>query len=549
MRYSLIALIPALAALSQAASSDQWAARSIYQVITDRYHRSSTSDAPCNITNYCGGTWNGITENLDYIQNMGFTAIQISPVNLNINSTTIYGQAFHGYWQTSLYDINPNFGSEDDLKRLSAELHKRNMYLLVDVVASEMAVDIGNHNMTADTKIDYSAFSPAPFNDESSYNPYCPIVDWNNQTEYQNCWLGFTGVATPDIKTEDKKVAAALGEWIKELVANYSIDGIRVDGSKQMTYDFFGDFVKAAGVFPLGEVFSGDPKITCDYQQYTEGLENYPVFNTVIQAFTAGKMPAMVDMIKKVKEACNATQYLANFIENQDQPRFASLNEDETLAANAMAFTILADGIPKYYYGQEQHLKGEYSPFNRQALWENNPSTTSNLYVLTTKLNTIRNHAISVNSNYVTNSSILLYTDDSTYATRKGPNGVQIVSILSNQGSKGGKYSLAVDKAADPGTNLTEIFTCATYIANDNGTIYVDLDKGEPRVLFPTFQMNGTGVCGFAKDASSGTFSVNATSPDSAANGKGSKKGGAGAVRVATWMTGGVVGLVAMALL
>lgn len=100
MKYSLIPLVPLFAGLSQAASSDDWAGRSIYQVITDRYHRSSDLDAPCNITNYCGGTWNGITENLDYIQNMGFTAIQISPVNLNINSTTIYGQAFHGYWQT-----------------------------------------------------------------------------------------------------------------------------------------------------------------------------------------------------------------------------------------------------------------------------------------------------------------------------------------------------------------------------------------------------------------------------------------------------------------
>lgn len=100
MKYSIIPFVPLFAGLSRAASSDDWAGRSIYQVITDRYHRSSDSDAPCNITNYCGGTWNGITENLDYIQNMGFTAIQISPVNLNINSTTIYGQAFHGYWQT-----------------------------------------------------------------------------------------------------------------------------------------------------------------------------------------------------------------------------------------------------------------------------------------------------------------------------------------------------------------------------------------------------------------------------------------------------------------
>lgn len=206
------------------------------------------------------------------------------------------------------------------------------MYLLVDVVASEMAVDIGDHNMTAGTKIDYSAFSPAPFNDEASYNSYCPIVDWQNVTEYQNCWLGYTGVATPDIKTENKDIAAALGTWIKELVANYSIDGIRIDGAKQITYDFFQDFVDASGVYPLGEVDDGDAAFTCNYQQYTEGLENYPVYFTTIQAFTAGKMSGLVDMVKSVGALCKSPQYLANFIENQDQPRFASYNDDETVS-------------------------------------------------------------------------------------------------------------------------------------------------------------------------------------------------------------------------
>ncbi|TGO82006.1 hypothetical protein BPOR_0947g00040 [Botrytis porri] len=547
MKYSLIPFVPLFAGLSQAASSDDWAGRSIYQVITDRYHRSSDLDAPCNITNYCGGTWNGITENLDYIQNMGFTAIQISPVNLNINSTTIYGQAFHGYWQTSLYDLNPNFGSADDLLKLSAELHKRKMYLLVDVVASEMAVDIGDHNMTAGTKIDYSAFSPAPFNDEASYNSYCPIVDWQNVTEYQNCWLGYTGVATPDIKTENKDIAAALGTWIKELVANYSIEGIRVDGAKQITYDFFQDFVDAAGVYPLGEVDDGDAAFTCKYQQYTEGLENYPVYFTIIQAFTAGKMSGLVDMVKSVGALCKSPQYLANFIENQDQPRFASYNDDETLAANAMAFTILADGIPKYYYGQEQHLQGNYSPYNRQALWESKPSTTTPLYTMTATLNTLRNHAISINSNYITNSSILLHSDDSTYAARKGPNGVQIVSVLSNQGSKGGAYTIAINSAADAGTNMTEVITCTSYIASENGTLFIEMDKGEPRVLFPTYQMNGTGVCGFDEDASAGTATSTATATGSAASASSTKKGDASGLRVVGWVFMGAMGASALA--
>lgn len=45
----------------------------------------------------CGGSWIGITEHLDYIQNMGFDAIWISPVVENIDDKTPYGEPYHGY--------------------------------------------------------------------------------------------------------------------------------------------------------------------------------------------------------------------------------------------------------------------------------------------------------------------------------------------------------------------------------------------------------------------------------------------------------------------
>ena len=70
--------------------------------------------------------------NLDYIQNMGFTAIWISPVTLNIPQNTSEGVAYHGYWQTSLYDLNPNFGTAADLQALSQAVHARDMFLMVD---------------------------------------------------------------------------------------------------------------------------------------------------------------------------------------------------------------------------------------------------------------------------------------------------------------------------------------------------------------------------------------------------------------------------------
>jgi hypothetical protein len=63
----------------------EWKARSIYQVLTDRFATSGPTDPDpdIDISNrpYCGGTWQGIIEKLDYIQGMGFDAVWISPVS------------------------------------------------------------------------------------------------------------------------------------------------------------------------------------------------------------------------------------------------------------------------------------------------------------------------------------------------------------------------------------------------------------------------------------------------------------------------------------
>lgn len=155
------------------------------------------------------------------------------------------------------------------------------------------------------------------------------------------------------------------------------------------------------------------------------------------------------------------------------------------------------------YYGQEQHLPGNYSPYNRQALWPTQYDTSAELYNLTSTLNKLRNHAISIDDHYVTNWSSILYTDGSTYATRKGPNGAQIVAVLSNQGLQGGDYTLQVPGVADPGTNLTEVTLCdSTVIAGENGTITVPMGQGQPRVYYPTFNLNGSGLCSLESSSS-----------------------------------------------
>ena len=188
------------------------------------------------------------------------------------------------------------------------------------------------------------------------------------------------------------------------------------------------------------------------------------------------------------------------------------------LASNALAFTILADGIPFVYQGQEQHMTGNFSPYNRAPLWPTNYDTNAPLYKLVSTMNSLRNHAISLDSHYASNHSTQLYLDDSTMATRKGPNGVQIVAVFSNQGSKGGSYQLQVGGAFDPNTEVMEVVTCQKQTANKAGNITVKMGQGAPRAFFPTANLDGSGLCGTSKTAN-GSSSANSSSGGQHKNG------------------------------
>ena len=264
----LVSLLPVLPCY--AASVTDWQSRSIYQLVTDRFATTDGSSPPCNIPDrkYCGGTWKGIVTKLDYIQNMGFDAIWISPIVANIEGTTEYGEAFHGYWQQDIFSLNSHFGSADDLKALAAELHKREMYLMVDIVVNHMASGSNPPN--------YAAY-PAPFNSQASFHEevFIQPADYDhNQTAVEQGWLGDTKVPLADVNTENQTIVDTYNTWITGLVANYSIDGLRIDTVKHVHKEFWPNFVTAAGVYTVGEILDSNVSYVSDY---TRGLFMFQV--------------------------------------------------------------------------------------------------------------------------------------------------------------------------------------------------------------------------------------------------------------------------------
>ncbi|KAK3329217.1 alpha-amylase-like protein [Apodospora peruviana] len=510
----LVLITLSLASVSLAATAEQWKSRSIYQVMVDRFARTDLSTtAACTLWEFCNGTWKGLINKLDYIQDMGFTAIQISPVVENMEADTSVGTAYHGYWSVNDYAVNPHFGTEDDLKRLSDELHKRGMYLMVDVVVNNMAAAFNN---TSPPPVDYTKFYP--FNDAKYFHKYCNVTEWENPVNYQDCWLYPYGVALADLATEKPVVQQMMNTWIKELVSNYSIDGIRIDAAKHVNDEFLPSFVGASGVFAFGEVVTGITNDQCRYQNLglLPGMPNYLEWFSLTAAFNGNGMDTLETARVNSNTGCNDSLALGTFLENHDTERFAAAVPDMTLAKNGMTYVILNDGIPTVYQGQEQHLNGNSTPFNREPIWKTGYDTTAPLYKLTATLNKLRNTAIAMSSEYATTISDTLFVDVNHLCLRKGPQGSQIVFCINNRSSKGPTYELNIGGGFAPGDSVVEVLSCTTVTASDQGDIAIFMDKGEPKVFFLAEALKSTGLC-------------QTTAPEPVAPGGDSGGGGGGA--------------------
>ncbi|GKZ84456.1 hypothetical protein AnigIFM56816_009789 [Aspergillus niger] len=521
-----------------AASRDQWIGRSIYQIVTDRFARSDNSTtAACDaaLGNYCGGSFQGIINKLDYIQELGFDAIWISPAQSQISARTADLSAYHGYWPNDLYSINSHFGTPKELKALSSALHDRGMYLMLDIVVGDMAW-AGNHST-----VDYSNFNP--FNDQKYFHDFKLLSsDPTNETCVLDCWMGDTVVSLPDLRNEDQQVQNILGTWISELVSNYSIDGLRIDSVLNIAPDFFSNFTKSSGVFTVGEGATADAADVCPLQPSLNGLLNYPLYYILTDAFntTNGNLSTITESISYTKGQCEDVLALGTFTANQDVPRFGSYTSDISLARNILTSSMLTDGIPILYYGEEQHLTGSYNPVNREALWLTNYSMRStSLPTLVQSLNRIRSYASGdgeqytqksqSGSDYLSYLSAPIYNSTHILATRKGFAGNQVVSVVSNLGAKPAskattKITLGSDETGfQSKQNVTEILSCKTYVTDSSGNLAVDLSSdGGPRVYYPTDSLkDSTDICG--DKTKSATPSSSAASSVSSIQSKGSE--------------------------
>lgn len=128
---------------------------------------------------------------------------------------TEFGEGYHGFWTNDITQLNAHFGTGDTLTALVNEVHKRGMYIMVDVVVNNVAV-AGNASLIDYTKI------PAPFNDKKYFHPAKPIADFSDQLQVQNNWLATERVSLADLDTSQQYVMDTWHNWVSNLVTTYN---------------------------------------------------------------------------------------------------------------------------------------------------------------------------------------------------------------------------------------------------------------------------------------------------------------------------------------
>jgi cyclomaltodextrin glucanotransferase len=372
----------------------------IYFLVVDRFHDGDpeNSEGPNpelydpeakDWGKYWGGDLQGIIDKLDYLKNMGVSAIWLTPLFEQVEDLFVGQAAIHGYWTKDFKRINPRFlanGEEPSLNktqesrdtvfdRLVTELHKRKMKLILDVVCNHSNPDFSGRK----GELYDDGVKIADFNDDVNhwYHHYGEITNWEDEWQIQNKELA--GLATFNENNVDYRnyIKSAIKQWLDR-----GVDALRVDTVKHMPIWFWQEFNAdiqnhKPDVFIFGEWIFSHPSddrsvefVNCSGMTILDFGLCVAIRGALAQGAEAG-FHLIQDIFAQDHRYNGATE-LITFIDNHDMPRFQSLNPDPEMLRVAIALIMTSRGIPCIYYGTEQYLHddtdGGNDPYNRPMM-------------------------------------------------------------------------------------------------------------------------------------------------------------------------------------
>ena len=463
-----------------------WDESVIYFMVTDRFFDGNESNNTAsgaktygkdNAGLYHGGDFAGITQKLDYLEDLGINTIWITPIVENIPGVTVtdtgkedvpYNAAYHGYWASDFTKLNPTLGTEEEFQTLIDQAHNRGIRIMVDIVVNHAGYDTDFGDMIRSGE---------------------DIVSGSDQKDSLS--------NLPDFRTEDPAVSAQLVKWQTQWVKDFGIDYFRVDTVKHVENDTWAELKNALTEtdpnFKMIGEYAGGGYASNGNTLGTGEMDSDLDFDFNDQAtnFVKGNISSVESFLTSRNSGLNNTYMTGQFLGSHDEDGFkkklldGGMAEDAATAASMVAASlqITAKGQPVIYYGEEIGLTGLNNyPYqtNRYDFDWTMVNSDNKTYQHYKKMLSIRN----------------AYTDVFARGDRKtilasDENGYDIVS----RSYKGTKLYV--------GLNIKDVAqTVEIPVSENNGTVLKDLysgktytvSNGKIKVIIPAATDGGTVV-------------------------------------------------------
>jgi glycosidase len=413
-------------------SPADWRDAFIYFLLVDRFDNNRRGQRPFGDATprgrdagqgrvFQGGNLKGIQRRLNYIQELGANAIWLSPVFKNRAEKA---DSYHGYGIQNFLEIDPRFGTADDLRKLVAAAHSRGMYVILDIILNHTG---DNWAYPGDFPYYYAKQAPNPFdfgfwrqNDsaaelqsddavwpEELQRPECykrrgQIRNWS---DYEEAMDGdFLSLKELDLRRAD--VLDALIRAYKYWIALADIDGFRVDTVKHMESSATAIFCNAIreyarrigkhNFFIFGEIVADDATLqrylgrnsriegTNERFPSLDAALDFPLYFILEETIKGFLSPTLLrERYERFKteyaDHGEAGQYFVTFVDNHDQMsrpyrRFMHGNPFPEQAASAIGYLLTSQGVPCIYYGTEQGFDGggDHDSYVRECMFGGN---------------------------------------------------------------------------------------------------------------------------------------------------------------------------------
>jgi len=320
-----------------------------------------------------GGDFKGIENNLDYIADLGVTAIWLNPIQEN----DMPEGSYHGYAATDYYKVDRRFGSNEEFVSLVDKAHAKGLKIVMDMIFNHSGSEhfFFKDKPSKDWFNFPENFVQTTYKTTTQFDPYRSDYD----TKLSND--GWFVETMPDLNQRNKHVAKYLIQTSIFWIEYAGIDGIRQDTHPYADYNMMAQWCKAVtDEYPdfniVGEVWYGnnvavaywqkDSKLAYPRNSYLKSVMDFPLMDITSKAFDENTSN-WGDGFNRIYDYLSQDvvyedpMNLLVFLDNHDTDRFSTTAEDTVNIdryKQAVTFLLTTRGIPQIYYGTEILMTG-----------------------------------------------------------------------------------------------------------------------------------------------------------------------------------------------